>query len=178
MANIVQVPVAGGPPFGRGSVSWKINREVVLLLGWGRAILLQLSHPLIACSVADHGSFLVQSHGRLGRLYRTLDAMLSLTFGTAQEADWVVCHINATHDQVYGRLREAARVFSAGTTYSAHDPALLRWVHATLMDSFLLTYEFYVIPLTPEEKDRYCAEASGIESLLGIPSGYLPFRSQ
>jgi len=38
----------------------------------------------------------------------------------------------------------------------------------------VLTYEFYVGPLTPKEKDRYCAEGSGIEPLLGIPNGYLP----
>src|SRR5919197_680817 len=36
------------------------------------------------------------------------------------------------------------------------------------------TYELYVGPLTPEEKDRYCAEASTIAPLLGIPAGYLP----
>ncbi|MEC4681046.1 MAG: oxygenase MpaB family protein [Nitrospirota bacterium] len=173
MQNIVRVPVAGKSSVGRGSVSWKINREIVLLLGWGRAILLQLSHPLIACGVADHGSFLVQPHGRLGRLYRTLEGMLTLTFGTAQEAGGVIRHINALHDRVHGELREPAGVYSAGTTYSAHDPALLRWVHATLVDSFLLTYEFYVAPLTPEEKDRYCTEASWIEPLLGIPNGYL-----
>jgi uncharacterized protein (DUF2236 family) len=51
---------------------------------------------------------------------------------------------------------------------------LLRWVHATLVDSQLLVYELYVAPLTPQEKDRYCAETSTMESLLGMPAGYLP----
>jgi len=157
-----------------GSVSWKINREVVVLLGWGRAILLQLSHPLVACGVADHSSFLIQTRGRLHRLYQTVDAMICLAFGTPEEAERIIRHINAIHDRVHGQLRKPAGVFSAGTTYSAHDPALLRWVHATLLESSLLTYEFYVGPLTPKEKDRYCAEGSGIEPLLGIPNGYLP----
>jgi len=139
-----------------GSVSWKINREVVVLLGWGRAILLQLSHPLVACGVADHSSFLIQTRGRLHRLYQTVDAMICLAFGTPEEAERIIRHINAIHDRVH------------------HDPALLRWVHATLLESSLLTYEFYVGPLTPKEKDRYCAEGSGIEPLLGIPNGYLP----
>jgi uncharacterized protein (DUF2236 family) len=39
-------------------------------------------------------------------------------------------------------------------------------------------YELYVGPLTPAEKDRYCAEtcaeASTIAPLFGIPEGYLP----
>src|SRR3989442_12094891 len=47
-------------------------------------------------------------------------------------------------------------------------------VHATLLDSFLRTYELYVGLLTWEEKDRYCVEASGIEPSLRIPEGYLP----
>jgi uncharacterized protein (DUF2236 family) len=47
-------------------------------------------------------------------------------------------------------------------------------VHATLLDSFLLTYRVFVRPLSHAEADRYCAEASGIESRLGIPAGRLP----
>ncbi|MGH7372930.1 MAG: oxygenase MpaB family protein, partial [Candidatus Rokuibacteriota bacterium] len=62
----------------------------------------------------------------------------------------------------------------AGAPYSAHDPALLTWVHATLLDSFLLTYRLFVRPLSNAEADRYCTEASGIEPLLGIPVGRLP----
>ncbi len=169
-----QVSVTGKRKVCRGSLAWKMQSEVLLLLSWGRAILLQLSHPLIACGVADHSSFLAQSHGRLRRLYQTVDAMLCLAFGTPKEAERVFCHINSLHDQVHGRLPETAGVFSAGTTYSAHDPALLRWVHATLLDLSLFTYEFYIGPLSPEEKDRYCAEASRIEPLLDIPNGYLP----
>jgi len=144
---------------------------MVLLLGWGRAILLQLAHPLVACAIADHSLYRAQ---RLRRLHRTLDAMLTLTFGTAQEVERASRAINVAHHRVHGKLRERAGVFPAGTDYSAEDPALLRWVHATLLDSFLRTYELYVGLLTPEEKDRYCAEASGIEPLLRIPEGYLP----
>jgi uncharacterized protein (DUF2236 family) len=65
-------------------------------------------------------------------------------------------------------------MFPAEEAYSAHDPELLRWVHATLVDSNLLTYERLVGPLRPEERDRYCAEAAVLEPLLGMPSGLLP----
>src|SRR4030095_2374626 len=58
--------------------------------------------------------------------------------------------------------------------YSAHDPELLRWVHATLVESFLLAYELFVEPLSRAEKERYCAETAGIEPWLGIPTGFLP----
>src|SRR3989441_13346793 len=126
---------------GIDSVTQKIHSEMVLLLGWGRAILLQLAPPLVACAIADHSLYRAQ---RLRRLHRTLDAMLTLTFGTAQEVERASRAIDVAHHRVHGQLRERAGVFPAGTDYSAEDPALLRWVHATLLDSFLRTYELYV----------------------------------
>jgi uncharacterized protein (DUF2236 family) len=135
---------------------------VVLLVGWGSAILLQLAHPLVAQGVADHSAFLTERRGRWRRLYRTLDSMLRLSFGTPEDATRVVRAINRIHGRVHGRLLEPAGVFPAGTVYSARDPRLLCWVHATLLESFLLTYELYVGSLTAAEKHQYCAEASQI----------------
>jgi uncharacterized protein (DUF2236 family) len=156
------------------SMAWRLHREVVLLAGWGRAILLQVAHPLVARGVADHSPFAAEPWGRVKRLERTLRAMLTLTFGTPGEIAAVAAHINRVHDGIHGRLGEGAGAFDRGASYSAHDPALLAWVHATLLDSFLLTYERFVAPLTPAERDRYCREASAGASLLGIPPGRSP----
>ena len=155
------------------SVSRTIHAERVLLLGWGRALLLQFAHPLVAQGIVEHSAFLRSRRGRWGRLRRTLDAMLTLTYGTPEEAAAVARGINAIHDRVSGHavLPSPARTV---TRYSAHDPALLAWVHATLVESFLMAYELYVAPLSPAEKDRYCEESAGIEPMLGIPEGYLP----
>ena len=73
-----------------------------------------------------------------------------------------------------GQLPEAEGVFQPGTAYSARDPALLAWVHATLIDMNLQVYELYVGDLSPAQKDGYCAEASAIEPDFGIPQGRLP----
>src|SRR5919197_3200185 len=159
---------------GAGSVTWKLQKEIVLLLAWGPAILLQLAHPLVAQGVADHSVFRSERCGRMRRLHRTVDAMLRLCFGTGPEAQDVVARINAIHGRVNGLLPETAGVFPAGTAYSARDPALLAWVHATLLDMNLRVYELYVDSLCVEDKDRYCVEASAIEGHLGIPEGHLP----
>jgi uncharacterized protein (DUF2236 family) len=155
------------------SVSRMIHAERVLLLGWGRALLLQFAHPLVAQGIVDHSDFLRSRRGRWGRLRRTLDAMLTLTYGTSEEAAAVARGINAIHDRVNGHavLPAPARTV---TPYSAHDPALLAWVHATLVESFLMAYELYVAPLSAAAKDRYCEESAGIEPMLGIPEGRLP----
>lgn len=156
--------------FVAGGMAWRIHRERVLLAGWGRAILLQLAHPKVARGVAEHSGFTADRWGRLRRLHRTLSAMLALTFGSEEEAAASAARINAIHDRVHGRLDEAA----GGASYSARDPELLTWVHATLVESFLLTYRLFVGPVTQAEADRYCEEAGGIEVALGIPPGRLP----
>jgi uncharacterized protein (DUF2236 family) len=43
--------------FGPRSLAWRINRETILLLGGGRALLMQVAHPLVAAGVADHSDF-------------------------------------------------------------------------------------------------------------------------
>ena len=157
-----------------GSVSWKINREVIVIAGWGRAILLQLAHPLIGAGVADHSSFRGNLVTGVKRLTSTVGAMLSLTFGTDDEAITTAARINCIHDRVSGHLGEPAGTLEAGERYSAHDPELARWVHATLLESVPLVYEQLVGALTTDELDRYCAEAVVIEPLFGIPEGLLP----
>jgi uncharacterized protein (DUF2236 family) len=151
-----------------------LQREIILLLAWGPAILLQFAHPLVAQGVADHSAFRSERRGRARRLYRTIDAMQQLCFGSERNASATASRINAIHDRVHGELPEAAGIFAAGTPYSAHDPALLTWVHATLLEMNLRVYELLVAPLSVEDKDRYCLEASAIERRFRIPEGRLP----
>lgn len=157
---------------GPGSVTWKINREAVVVAGWGRAILLQLAHPSVAAGVHQHSSIRGSLRASLRRLQSTVGAMLSLTFGDTEQMITAAAGINAIHDRVKGQCPHAP----AGT-YSAHDPELQRWVHATLLESIPLTYERLVGPLTARERDQYFAESAIMEPLLGMPDGWLPRTS-
>jgi uncharacterized protein (DUF2236 family) len=155
-------------------VARKINREAVVLLGWGRAILLQFAHPLVAAGVADHSPFGDSAGGYVRRVRRTVGGMLDITFGTEEKAREVIRRINAIHGDVHGHLKQDVGSFPAGTPYSATDPALLLWVHATLLDSMILAYEMLVGPLTLEERDRFCVEAVPTGAALGIPGDQMP----
>jgi uncharacterized protein (DUF2236 family) len=154
---------------GPDSISWKINREMIVVAGWGRAILLQLAHPAVAAGVHHHTTFRGSLRSSFGRFHSTVGAMLALTFGDTEEMITAAARINAIHDRVRGRVREGS-----AETYSAHDPDLQRWVHATLLDSVPLTYEQLVGPLSRGDRDRYCKEAAIMEPLLGMPAGWLP----
>ena len=156
------------------AVAWKINCETATLLGWGPAILLQVAHPLVAAGVADHSVAVSHPERRLQRLGQTIRAMLAITFGTDEEVARAALAINHIHDRVHGTLAKAHDGLPVGTPYSAHDPALLAWVHATLLDMLPRAYELFVGPLTAAEKDRYCVEATRMGPLLGIPDSLLP----
>ena len=166
----------GETPAAAGSllVSHRVNREAVVVLGWGRAILLQLAHPLVAAGVGAHSGFDAGALAYVQRMRRTIGAMLSLTFGTETGVRETADRINAIHRRVHGRLDCAIGSYPAGTPYDATDPALLAWVHATLIDSQLRTYALLVGPLAPGEEDRYCAEAAQVGPLLGVSASELP----
>jgi uncharacterized protein (DUF2236 family) len=174
---------------GPDSITWKVNREVIVVAGWGRAILLQMAHPAVAAGVHDHSSFRGSLRSSVRRLHSTVGAMLSLTFGDAEQMITAAAGINTIHDRVRGRvpppqeLQPSPRLRptdlrtgceGSRAAYSAHDPELQRWVHATLLESIPLTYELLVGHLTLRERDLYCSEAAIMEPLLGMPAGWLP----
>jgi uncharacterized protein (DUF2236 family) len=158
-------------------IAHKINREAVVLLGWGRAILLQLAHPLVAAGVRDFSHFDESAGGYVRRVRRTVGGMLQITFGSAEQARRTIEHINGIHRQVRGTLAHDVGKFPAGTPYSATDPDLLLWVHATLVDSMMLAYESLVAPLSSGERDRFCVESAETGRLFGIPAERLPMSA-
>lgn len=140
-----------------------VNRERVLLAGGQRALVMQLAHPLVAAGVAEHSEFPARA---LARLRRTLDLSLALIYGSPEEVRAASDAIRAVHDRVSGEVE--------GRSYSAHDPALLMWVNATLIDTTLVVYERFVRPLDEGERSRYYLETVEAAAQFGIPAGFIP----
>jgi uncharacterized protein (DUF2236 family) len=157
--------------YGPASVTWRVNREMTLLLGGGRALLMQLAHPLVAAGVAAHTHFHQEP---LTRLWRTLDLSLTMIFGDAASALRAVQAVERVHDRIHGRLTADAGPFKKGTRYDAHDPRLLLWVHSTLVDSALLVYQQFVARLTPAERCAYYEESKIGARLFGISPRRIP----
>jgi uncharacterized protein (DUF2236 family) len=148
-------------------VARRLNRERIVVLGWPRAVLLQLAHPLIAAGVAEHSGFRGGAVAAAARLRRTVGAMLSLTFGDERSRQASLSHIRRIHQRVHGTLARTAGVYPAGSRYAAHDPALLLWVHATLLESIGGIYQRLVAPLTVADLDAFCAESAPTLVALG-----------
>jgi uncharacterized protein (DUF2236 family) len=162
------------PP--QGGVTWQLAGERLGLLAWPRAILLQIAHPLIAAGVAAHSRFRASPWAPYVRLHATTKAMRRLTFGTDEEARAALDGILRIHDRVHGALGATVGGHRAGTSYTAHDPTLLLWVHATLIDSYVRVLADVLGPFGQMDFDRYCAESAGLAIALGARDADVPRR--
>jgi uncharacterized protein (DUF2236 family) len=152
--------------FGPDSVTWRVNREGVLLLGGGAAIIMQVAHPLVGAGVAQHSNY---REDPWGRLYRTLDLTTSIVFGSEARAHEASERLRAVHTRVHGLTKEDGGRYPAGTKYSANDPRLGMWVHATLVDTSMQVYTAYVGSLSHAEKLRYYEEQKRLGAMFGVP---------
>jgi len=135
--------------FGPDSMMWKVNKEITVLFGGARALLMHAAHPLIAAG-ARQTSFYQRDPWK--RLIRTLSLQNSVTFGTKEEADDSAHRINKLHEVIKGTDG------ITGNVYDALDHEQLLWVHACLQISSIYFYEKTVKKLTQEEKDQYHRE--------------------
>ena len=145
--------------YAESSITRRVNRENILLLGGGRALLMQLAHPMVAAGVDDHSDF--RTHP-IRRLRRTVHMTMAIVFGDRETALAAARAVNHAHARV------------KGPDYRALDPELLLWVHATLVDSALVTYETFVQRLTHSEREDFYQESKLLGELLGIPSDRFP----
>jgi len=156
--------------FGPDSVTWVVMREPRLLLAAGRALLMQAANPLVAQGAIEHSTCRSDPYGRLERTVRWVTVVC---FGTTREAERVSGRVSSLHRPVAGLLPAAngtSRVPS-GTPYSASDPALLRWVHASFVDSMLVAHDALVGGLSTAERDTFVREWDAVARLMGLPSG-------
>ena len=135
--------------FGPNSMMWKVNKEITVLFGGARALLMHAAHPLIAAG-ARQTSFYQRDPWK--RLIRTLSLQNSVTFGTKKEADESAHRINKLHEVIKGKDEVT------GGTYDALDFEQLLWVHACLQVSSIYFYEKTVKKLTDTEKNQYHSE--------------------
>jgi uncharacterized protein (DUF2236 family) len=157
--------------FGPDSVMWRIDREAVVFLGAGRALLLQLAHPWVAAAIAEHSQTLADP---IGRFHRTFNVVFTMVFGTLDQALAKAQRLHRRHAAIRGHLPESLGRLSAASAYYANEISALSWVHATLIDTALLGHDLVLPPLGPREREQYYAEHRRFGALFGIPATHMP----
>jgi len=151
--------------FGPNSMMWKVNKEITVLFGGARALLMHAAHPLIAAG-ARQTSFYQRDPWK--RLIRTLSLQNSVTFGTKEEANESAHRINKLHEVIKGKDEVS------GGIYDALDQEQLLWVHACLQISSIYFYELTVKKLTVEEKNQYHLENIKAAELVLVDKNKIP----
>jgi len=155
--------------FGPSSIMWKVNKEITVLFGGARALLMHAAHPLIAAG-ARQTSFYQRDPWK--RLIRTLSLQNSVTFGTKEEADESADRINRLHEVIKGEDE------ITGGYYDALDHEQLLWVHACLQISSIYFYEKTVKKLSTEEKNQYHIENMVAAKLVLVNTSKMPKTHQ
>ena len=151
--------------FGPNSMMWKVNKEITVLFGGARALLMHAAHPLIAAG-ARQTSFYQRDPWK--RLIRTLSLQNSVTFGTKEEADESATRINKLHEVIKGKDEITGKI------YDALNHEQLLWVHACLQISSIYFYELTVKKLTEEEKNQYHIENIKSAELVLVKKDLMP----
>ena len=172
MDEVLSAPaLPGDGVLGPDSVMWQVHREAALFLGAGRALLLQLAHPWVAAGIAEQSKVFTDP---LGRFHRTFSIVYTMVFGTRAQAAAMARRLYRRHAAVDGAMPETVGPFAAGSRYLANDVEALRWVHATLVETAMMSYALLCPPLDDAQREQYWREATRFARLFGIPHEVLP----
>lgn len=140
------------------SVSWRIFKNpVALFVGGVAAVILELAEPNVRAGVWERSTF---RSDPLSRLRRTGLAAMVTVYGARSITEPMIERIVRLHSKISGTT-------VAGTEYSASDPRLLTWVHATAAFGFAEAYSRYVEPLGSRELDSFYREGAPAARLYG-----------
>src|SRR5579885_3791645 len=115
-----ELPISDTTPdpglMGPDSISWRLHQEQWLITAGARAFLMQAAHPKVAQGALDHSAF---AEDPFGRVFRTIQGMAVLIFGTTKEVNAMPRSITRLHHTVTGTLPESIGRYPAGEPYSA-----------------------------------------------------------
>jgi uncharacterized protein (DUF2236 family) len=155
--------------FGPDTVTWRLYREPLFVLGGVRALLLQIAHPAVADGVARFSNF---KSDPFGRGYRTFAAMAQIYFGDKTQADRMAQRLWRIHEGIQGAYPDP---HAGAKPYTANDPGLLLWVLATLTETTLRVYERIPLKGLPVDwREQFYEESKIAARVLGIPAGAYP----
>ena len=151
--------------FGPGSVAWRVSTDLSSPVAGLRALLLQALHPLAMAGVDQHSDWRLDPAGRLAA---TSAYLATVSFAERAVAERAAARVRRVHERVTGVDPVT------GQRYAAGDPALLLWVHGTLVESGIVAAALFGAPLSPLDSDRYVAEMVVAAQLVGVPVGQVP----
>ena len=140
--------------FGPDSVTWRIHSEPVAMVGGLRALLLQALHPGAMALLSERSGF---RDDPWPRFQRTTQYVAVVSFAPTEQVDAAAARVRSVHEEL-----------------GVDDPEQLAWVHACLVDSFLVSARASGLRLRPAERDQYVREQVRAAELVGVRPDLTP----
>jgi len=157
--------------FGPDSAMWRYTREAAIPMVGMRAVMLQIAHPAVASAGVRNSRFREEF---LPRAWRTFSSMYCIQFGTLDEALRSARRVHAMHCRVRGEIPREASEATQGAAYRGNDPALLRWVLATMIDSGVLAFDLLLEPLPDSAREQFYQDMRLLGLVLGLTDDDMP----
>ncbi len=148
---------------GPDSVSWQVTSDSRLYAAALYPLLLQVAHPTVGAGVNDYSDF---ERRPWDRLMKTIDYVSLLVYG-GQDAVAAGRRLRELHKHFKG-------VRADGEPYTALEPEAYAWVHATLLQTYVVGHAHFGRPMTPGEIERFYVEYRGLGRLIGVRERDLP----
>ncbi len=141
------------------AISWQVFRNpLTMFMGGVAAVLLELGEPRVRAAIWEHSRFRIDPEGRLRS---TGVAAMVMVYAGRSTAFAMATRVRDIHGRISGTT-------PCGQSYTATDPLLLRWVHATAAHGFLIAYRAYAREMSPADRDRYFVEGRTGAALFGV----------
>ena len=134
-------------PLGMGSLTWERFGDRIMLLIAPRAAILQNMYPELARGVEQHSTFASEP---FDRLFRSGPQIAGVIYD-GDAADTTATSVRDYHKNIRG-------VDAAGAPYHALHPWTYYWAHATFLEMMYCSADYFVDPLTDEQKEQLFAE--------------------
>ena len=155
--------------FADGGAVWTVHSGMGTLVAGIRALLLQALHPGAMAGVHEWSRY---RDDPLGRLTGTVRWVISLTYGSREQAAREVGRVARFHEKVQGTYAAAD---GSARAYSADDQDLVEWVHLAFTEAFLGAHERWGGPI-PGGPDAYVCEWAKAGELMGVRNPPLSAR--
>lgn len=160
---------APGAMYDARSLTWKSAGRWWSMFGGQAALMLQVADPRVAAGVVQHSNW---ERDPFGRLIRTMQAMLSISFGSAEVSARSAEQLRQRHVTIAGST-------AGGAAYAGTDTDTGAWVWATLLHTLVDCERRFVGRWTETDRERWYGESQRMAAILGVdevlPAAFVDF---
>jgi uncharacterized protein (DUF2236 family) len=151
--------------FGPESLTWRVHTDPMMFVAGVRSLYLQSLLPRAMWGVAQNSNY---RQDTWGRFMRTVDYVVTTTFGSEEEAERAAARIRKVH----GMLRATDQ--DTGAEFRIDQPELLRWIHCAEIESYLSVTRRSGMVISDAEADAYVREQHAAARLIGLDPAGVP----